>query len=100
MSAVRHSHVRCPPHVSPQASRLEEQVSKLSRGQESASEPGQETGSPSLTRRYSVLDPAATSHLQSPEWPSQQECGQKVTKFPSASEFPTVFLAPDNKGFE
>ena len=90
---------------SPQADRLEEQVSKLSRGADPASDADEEeeegdSGGASLPRRYSALDPEATAHLQEPEWPSQEECGQKVTKFPSANEFPSVFLAPSNKGFE
>ncbi|KAF0312441.1 Tetratricopeptide repeat protein 17 [Amphibalanus amphitrite] len=90
------------------ADRLEEQVSKLSRGSDSSSEEdggeeeedGNGDGEDALARRYTALDPQATAHLQEPDWPSQEECGQKVTKFPSANEFPSVFLAPDNKGFD
>ncbi|XP_037071285.1 tetratricopeptide repeat protein 17-like [Pollicipes pollicipes] len=78
------------------ADRLEEQVSKLSRG----AEPTTDGDRPTLPRRYTALDPSGTERLLRPDWPSQDECGQKVTKFPGANEFPSVFLAPDNKGFD
>lgn len=37
---------------------------------------------------------------ENPQWPSKEECVSHVTRFPEWANLPTVYLPPDNKGFE
>ena len=37
---------------------------------------------------------------ENPQWPSKDECVSHVTRFPEWANLPTVYLPPDNKGFE
>ncbi len=34
------------------------------------------------------------------QWPSALECGAYIANPPKWNEYPTVFLSPENKGFE
>ena len=33
-------------------------------------------------------------------WPSESDCGSQKVRAPQWNEYPTVFMSPENKGFE
>ncbi|KAG1652458.1 Tetratricopeptide repeat protein 17 [Nymphon striatum] len=50
-------------------------------------------------RKFSKEEQVKRSYYQDPTWPSQEECNKTVTAFPPADEFPSVYMSPENKGF-
>lgn len=64
-----------------------------------------EPNKPSLPPKYSEF-PAAVSARETPrayedpDWPREKDCRSQLAKPPQWNEYPTVFLSPENKGFE
>jgi len=56
---------------------------------------------PSKKKRYPKLGNFNEFiNYNKPEWPGKDECVTYVTKFPEWTQLPTVFLPPDNKGYD
>jgi hypothetical protein len=56
---------------------------------------------PSKQPMYAVWpEEMTTSMHMRPNWPTEYDCSSQLGKPPQWNEYPTVFLSPENKGFE
>merc|ERR1719483_1976093 len=58
---------------------------------------------PYIKKKYPKFSKSLFNELkkyENPNWPSQDECKKHVSRFPEWGQLPTVYLPPENKGYD
>merc|ERR1719474_439791 len=58
---------------------------------------------PYIKKKYPKLSKQLFNEFKkigNPNWPSQEECKKYVSRFPEWGQLPTVYLPPENKGYD
>lgn len=62
-----------------------------------------EPNKPSKPRKYAEfpkMPPEFSFPYLNSDWPTKADCASQMAKPPQWNEYPTVFMSPENKGFE